>query len=146
VFLRDGVTSIYDLFGPEWTLVQFVADYEEAEEARTLLDVAKRMEFPVKYVVLRSEEHAREIWEQDLVLVRPDTHVAWRGNKSPGLSEAEQVLAVVSGRMMRPGFTEHSTNEEHFVETVAALAVNERTDQPAILREEDGLRSRLSKL
>ncbi|OJI99385.1 hypothetical protein ASPVEDRAFT_50850 [Aspergillus versicolor CBS 583.65] len=122
VFLRDGVTSIYDLFGREWTLVHFVADYEEAGEARTLLDVAKRMGFPMKYVVLRNEEHAREIWERDLVLVRPDTHVAWRGSKSPGLSEAEQVLAVVSGRMMRPGFTEHSTNEEHFVSTKSQAA------------------------
>lgn len=146
VFLRDGVTSIYDLFGPEWTLVQFVADYEEDGKARTLLDVAERLEFPVKYVVLRNEEHARKIWERDLVLVRPDTHVAWRGNESPGLSEAEQVLAVVSGRMLRPGFTEPSTNGEQLVETVAALAVNEQTDQPAILREEDGLRSTQSKL
>lgn len=146
VFLRDGVTSIYDLFGPEWTLVQFVADYEEAGKARTLLDVAERLEFPVKYVVLRNEEHARKIWERNLVLVRPDTHVAWRGSKSPELSEAEQVLAVVSGRMMGPGYTEPSTNEEQFVEVVAALAVSEQTDQPAILREEDALRSRQSKL
>ncbi|KAL4916619.1 FAD binding domain-containing protein [Aspergillus aurantiobrunneus] len=111
VFLRDGATSVYDLFGREWTLVQFAADGREADVS-SLLEAAGRVGFPVKHVVLRNEEHARKIWERDLVLVRPDTHVAWRGNEAPELSEAEQILAVVAGRTIRPGYTEPSNSEE----------------------------------
>ncbi|KAL4786952.1 hypothetical protein BJX76DRAFT_320171 [Aspergillus varians] len=146
VFLRDGVTSTYDLFGREWTLMQFIREDGDVAKANTLLEVAKRFNFPVKHAVIRNEEHARKIWERDLVLVRPDTHVAWRGNEAPGLPEAEQILAVVSGRMERPGYTEPSDSEEaiQFRKTMAALGVNEHNDQLAIMHEYD--RPRESKL
>ncbi len=35
-------------------------------------------------VVNIDEPKVREIYERDLVLVRPDGHVAWRGNEAPG--------------------------------------------------------------
>lgn len=31
-----------------------------------------------------ADAHARELYERDLVLLRPDQHVAWRGNAGPG--------------------------------------------------------------
>jgi 2-polyprenyl-6-methoxyphenol hydroxylase-like FAD-dependent oxidoreductase len=39
---------------------------------------------------------AREIYERDLVLVRPDLHVAWRGNAAP--ADPRAVAATVTGR------------------------------------------------
>jgi len=39
---------------------------------------------------------AREIYERDLVLVRPDLHVAWRGNAVP--ADPRAVAATVTGR------------------------------------------------
>ncbi|MFE9323402.1 hypothetical protein ACIHDR_40560 [Nocardia sp. NPDC052278] len=29
------------------------------------------------------DDHARALYERDLVLIRPDQHVAWRGNAAP---------------------------------------------------------------
>ena len=118
VFLRDGVTSTYDLFGVGWTLVHFVSDNgngndnnnhtnttnEKASEIFTT--VAKDMAFPLKRVLLHNEDHAFHVWEErDLVLVRPDTHVAWRGY-APALTcaDVEEILSVVAGRVAFPGF------------------------------------------
>lgn len=99
VFLKDGITSTYDLLGggggqPEWTLVQFVDNgsghpspnpntsfYTACIQASDLfLSIAQDMNFPLKRIILQDETHAHRVWEsRDLVLVRPDTHVAWRG-------------------------------------------------------------------
>lgn len=38
---------------------------------------------------------AREIYEQDLILLRPDMHVAWRGNALP--EDCDGVAAIVTG-------------------------------------------------
>jgi hypothetical protein len=38
---------------------------------------------------------ARAVWERDLVLVRPDQHVAWRGNRLP--DDASALLARLVG-------------------------------------------------
>ncbi|KAL2864436.1 FAD binding domain-containing protein [Aspergillus lucknowensis] len=127
VFLKGGRVSVYDLFGKEWTLVQFVRQGETEGEARArvhvLLDAARRFSFPLKHVLLRGEDHVRGIWERDLVLVRPDTHVAWRADEAPGRKEAEEILLVVSGKMECPGYEEPSNHEleEQFIKTAAAL-------------------------
>lgn len=97
VFLEDGTTSTYDLLGggqPEWTLVQFINNesarhpspipntntnyYTASIQASDLfLATAQKMGFPLKRIILLDETHAYRIWEsRDLVLVRPDTHVA----------------------------------------------------------------------
>jgi hypothetical protein len=41
-------------------------------------------------------KRAREIYDVDLVLVRPDLHVAWRGNKISN-SDALKIVAVAAG-------------------------------------------------
>ncbi|KAL2831603.1 FAD binding domain-containing protein [Aspergillus pseudoustus] len=110
VFLKDGTTSIYDLFGAEWTLIHFAGD-DTDDGLDPVVNAAEKMSFPVKHVVLKGEEHARKIWERALVLVRPDTHVAWRSNKAPSTSkEAEHILQVVSGKMV---LLDHSKSETH---------------------------------
>jgi len=40
---------------------------------------------------------AREIYGYDLLLVRPDLHVAWRGNQPP--EDARKIAAVASGHV-----------------------------------------------
>ncbi|KAL3473957.1 hypothetical protein BJX99DRAFT_271953 [Aspergillus californicus] len=145
VFLDNGSgQSIYDLFGRAWTLVQFVSRSgsrspgldEETADAGVFFDVARRLGVPVKHVCLEGEDHVRRIWERDLVLVRPDTHVAWRGNKAPDREEAARLLAVVSGRTVFPGHTQPShEDEDQFLKIVAALAVD--NDQPRTMCEID---------
>jgi hypothetical protein len=41
------------------------------------------------------DAHARAIYEYDWVLVRPDHHVAWRGNDLPG--DCAALLDLVRG-------------------------------------------------
>jgi hypothetical protein len=38
----------------------------------------------------------RDLYERDLVLIRPDQHVAWRGNAAP--TRPEELLARVTGQ------------------------------------------------
>jgi FAD-dependent monooxygenase len=107
VFLKKGGASVYDLFGKEWTLMQFMDEGGKgAVKVGALLEVAEELRFPVKHVVLREEDHVRRLWEHNLVLVRPDAHVAWRGNKAPDRDEAEQILSVASGRLAVRGYRE----------------------------------------
>lgn len=46
-------------------------------------------------VIEFQEEAPRDLYGCDLLLVRPDLHVAWRGNRAP--ENAERVAAVVTG-------------------------------------------------
>jgi hypothetical protein len=51
-------------------------------DTRALHAAAVRHAVPLEVLDVRSEE-VREIYGADLVLVRPDRHVAWRGNDAP---------------------------------------------------------------
>ncbi|WP_225801882.1 FAD-dependent monooxygenase [Streptomyces sp. NK15101] len=75
LLVEDG-TPILDRFGPSFTLVDFAGD----GRARPLLDAAAAQGLPVAHTVV-TDAGARRIWERDLVLLRPDHHVAWRGNE-----------------------------------------------------------------
>jgi len=49
---------------------------------------------PLTVVDIR-DAHVRSIYERDFVLVRPDQHVAWRGDEMP--SDALAVIDQVRG-------------------------------------------------
>jgi hypothetical protein len=76
LFLDDG-QAIFDLFGLGFTLLRF-ADLD----VDPLADAAAERAMPLKIVDIR-DDHARTLYERDLVLIRPDHHVAWRGNTVP---------------------------------------------------------------
>lgn len=74
VYLADG-SAIFDKFAFEgFTLVRF-ADVD----VDPLLGAAKACGVPIEVLDIR-EDHVRAIYERDLVLVRCDQHVAWRGD------------------------------------------------------------------
>jgi 2-polyprenyl-6-methoxyphenol hydroxylase-like FAD-dependent oxidoreductase len=76
LFLADG-SALLDRLGRGFTLLRFAeVDVEPIARAATARGV------PLEVVDLR-EAHARRIYERDLVLVRPDHHVAWRGDEPP---------------------------------------------------------------
>jgi 2-polyprenyl-6-methoxyphenol hydroxylase-like FAD-dependent oxidoreductase len=77
VFLAGG-DQLFDRFGREFTLVDLAGD----GRADALLAAADDRGLPVKHLVI-TERRVRDLWERDLVLVRPDQHVAWRGNRVP---------------------------------------------------------------
>lgn len=75
-WLEDGV-SLYDLFGFEWTLLQF-GDVTSGHAP--LGETARALGVDVKLVTL--PKSLRDLYEADLALIRPDQIVAWRGSAS----------------------------------------------------------------
>ena len=78
VWLDDG-TALHDHLGPGYTLLRFG---KTAEETNSLERAFRELGAPIDTLAIDSER-ARDIYGYDLLLVRPDLHVAWRGNKSP---------------------------------------------------------------
>jgi hypothetical protein len=113
VFLKDG-SAIFDRLGKDWTLVTFS---DEGPCVEWLLNAAKVLEIPIKHLNLRGEDHARRLWQQNLVLVRPDEHVAWSSDLVDSAEEAKIILEIAIGMRSRklepgtaPGETEHAKN------------------------------------
>lgn len=77
VFLRDG-SAISSHFVSSFSLVEFSDGTDRGAEL--LVEKARGQSIPVKHVKLVGEDHACKIWERRLVLVRPDDHIAWRGD------------------------------------------------------------------
>ena len=84
--------SILDRFGPEWTWLRF--DPADAGDER-LCNAARQLDLPLSVADIDSPE-ARECYSGRRVLVRPDGHVAWRGDTVP--AEARALLKTVSGQ------------------------------------------------
>jgi 2-polyprenyl-6-methoxyphenol hydroxylase-like FAD-dependent oxidoreductase len=91
VWLKDG-TALHDRMGDGFTLLRLGgarADTAGLEQALRLtgapLDV---LDIP--------DEIARAVYDYDLLLVRPDLHVVWRGNQPP--DEPERLAAIATGK------------------------------------------------
>jgi hypothetical protein len=89
LWLGDG-RSLYDVLGPGFTLLVVGTDADA--EVVPLVDAATRRSFPLA-VARVDEPGADELLEAPLVLVRPDQHVAWRGERLPA---AEALLDRVT--------------------------------------------------
>ncbi|MEZ5656627.1 MAG: FAD-dependent monooxygenase [Sphingobium sp.] len=89
LFLSDG-RALYDLLGLEFTLLvigqQDTRDFEQAAET---------LGVPLDVVQLEPEPKL-DLLERRMLLIRPDHHVAWRGESIP--SDCTAVLAHVCGR------------------------------------------------
>jgi 2-polyprenyl-6-methoxyphenol hydroxylase-like FAD-dependent oxidoreductase len=88
--LADGRSTL-DLFGRGFALIGFGAD---AAEAAPLLEAAKQRNLPLTFTAI-AEPHIAALYECRFVLVRPDGHVAWRGDRMP--EDALCVIDVVRG-------------------------------------------------
>ena len=90
VWLRDG-RSLHDAIGDGYTLLKLggsaadTSDLERAMRARQ-----------APFTVLTIDEPApRDVYGYDLIVVRPDLHVVWRGNAAP--ADPAQLAAVATG-------------------------------------------------
>lgn len=94
LFLSGG-TPMFDLFGKDWTMISFHVDSRCQD---VLVASAKRFTIPVTVVNLPQEGLARKLYEKPLVLVRPDGHVAWRGEEVRSGDEADRIWRTVVGK------------------------------------------------
>jgi 2-polyprenyl-6-methoxyphenol hydroxylase-like FAD-dependent oxidoreductase len=77
-WLKDG-RSILDLFGRNFTLMHFG---NSAEVAHAFAGAAVSRHMPLATVTL-DDESAQALYARRIILVRPDGHVAWRGDVLP---------------------------------------------------------------
>jgi hypothetical protein len=71
--------SIFDLFDKEFTLLCLRRSEQDAADLQM---AAARHRIPLTVLPIDSAQ-ARDLYETDFALIRPDQHVAWRGNKLP---------------------------------------------------------------
>jgi 2-polyprenyl-6-methoxyphenol hydroxylase-like FAD-dependent oxidoreductase len=90
VWLDDG-TALHDKIGDGYTLLRFGGSAaNSAPLARAFAG------YGVRFAALDiADARPRELYGYDLLLVRPDLHVVWRGNSLPG--EADKMAALATG-------------------------------------------------
>ncbi|MFF9776472.1 FAD-dependent monooxygenase [Streptomyces sp. NPDC013978] len=84
-------SSLFDRLGPGFTLLRLGGRAPDSKELEAAAQ-AQGMPLTVLDVDL---DVARDLYERDLVLVRPDQHVAWRGNQLP--TDSGELVALVTG-------------------------------------------------
>jgi 2-polyprenyl-6-methoxyphenol hydroxylase-like FAD-dependent oxidoreductase len=87
-WLKDGRSTL-DLFGKGFVLLNL-----SGTNTKTITNAARQAGLPLE-VVTMGDERVRETYERDLVLVRPDGHVAWRGNELP--ENVQGIIDTVRG-------------------------------------------------
>jgi hypothetical protein len=94
VWLRDR-RSLYDALGRDYTIVRT----DPAAGISGIVDSAARRRVPLTVLDLDAED-ARLLYRHKLVLVRPDQHVAWRGDEQP--SSPMELIETVRGARTPP--------------------------------------------
>ena len=90
LWLSDG-SSLYDHFGEGFTLVITEGD---PSATRRLVEAAAKHKTPLKMLAL-ADARLRDRYGARFVLIRPDQHVAWRGNSFP--ADCDSLIACVTG-------------------------------------------------
>ena len=86
----DRSRCVYDEFGHGFTLLQLGGNANVGDAVAA----ASAMRVPLTNVKL-TQPDVRRLYDADLVLVRPDQHVAWRGNDLP--ADFQRILKLVCG-------------------------------------------------
>lgn len=77
IFLPDG-RSLYDVLGPDYSLLRF----DDTIDVDTLVGAAAKRGVPLTIVDV-PQSVAGDLYPHKLALVRPDQHIAWRGDTLP---------------------------------------------------------------
>jgi hypothetical protein len=91
VWLASGQSTL-DLFGKGFTLLRLGAN---APTGSGIVEAARRAGVPIAVHAI-DEADVVKVYGRPLVVVRPDGHVAWRGDEEP--DDVEALLGTVTGR------------------------------------------------
>jgi 2-polyprenyl-6-methoxyphenol hydroxylase-like FAD-dependent oxidoreductase len=113
-WLKDGRSTL-DLFGRGFMLLCFAPS---GSVGQGFAEAARGRGFPLQIVDLSDEATIRELYGANYVLVRPDGHVAWRGNAQP--ESSGHVLDIARGFVparsgARPVETNYPVAKQHAV-------------------------------
>lgn len=89
VWLEPG-RPVQDLIGSGYTLLRLRPGHDTAGLERAL----RARGAPLEVLDIESET-ARAVYGYDLLLLRPDMHIVWRGNRPP--EDADELAAVATG-------------------------------------------------
>jgi 2-polyprenyl-6-methoxyphenol hydroxylase-like FAD-dependent oxidoreductase len=90
----DRGRSIHDVIGDGYTLLRLGGTQVDT---RALEQAMCARGAPFEAVTI-DQAAARDVYGYDLILVRPDLHVVWRGNAAP--NDATQLAALVTGHSL----------------------------------------------
>jgi hypothetical protein len=88
---REMGGSLYDRFGHGFTLLRLNGSKADTS---AFTHVAEQRGVPLTTLDVPLKE-ARELYGRDLILVRPDRYIAWRGDSVP--QDVDAVFATVTG-------------------------------------------------
>jgi hypothetical protein len=91
VWLQPGKVSVHDRIGDGFTLVRSGRGNADTAPLQAAFDA---LGAPFSTLDIDSEA-ARSVYGFDYLLVRPDLHVAWRGDALP--EQPERIARLVSG-------------------------------------------------
>jgi hypothetical protein len=86
----EGKRSLYDAMGPDYTLLRL----DPTAPVAGIVAAAERRGLPLAVLDVRTCEVSQH-YRHKLVLVRPDQHVAWRGDAEPG--DSLELIDLVRG-------------------------------------------------
>jgi 2-polyprenyl-6-methoxyphenol hydroxylase-like FAD-dependent oxidoreductase len=94
-WLADG-SALHDRFGAGYTLLRLGATDADTSGLESTF---RALGAPLDVLAI-ADPAVRRVYQRDLLLVRPDLHVAWRGDRPP--ADPAQVAAVATGRAPSP--------------------------------------------
>jgi hypothetical protein len=101
-WLRDGRSTL-DLFGNGFVLMVF----NDAVPTESFIRAFAAHDVPCRVERIRERDIA-ELYEKPLVLVRPDGHVAWRGDR---VINPEQIVNTVRGARVNTAYLTDSARQ-----------------------------------
>jgi 2-polyprenyl-6-methoxyphenol hydroxylase-like FAD-dependent oxidoreductase len=93
-WIADGRSTL-DLWGQDFTLLRLTGR-DGVPGADNLIAAARAQEVPLDLVEL-DDPMVAALYEQPLVLIRPDGHVAWRGAIDPAPEMASRIIETIRG-------------------------------------------------
>ncbi len=88
---RGHGSSLFDRMGWGFTLLCFC---EMPPAVGALVQAARARAIPLEVMLLQDDD-ARALYGRDFALLRPDQHIAWRGNALP--ADPDRLLARATG-------------------------------------------------
>ena len=96
MWLKDG-TALQDNLGPDYTLLDLVGDCDTSGIEAAFKALGAPLE-----VKRMDEPRLREVYNGSVFLLRPDLHIAWRGDAPPADPKALAAMATGNGPRFRP--------------------------------------------